>query len=209
MPEAEPDEIEPYASTLQHIDLIARKIAKLIAVQIDAERQVLHRAGRDFVAGRLSIDGLLELYQQYRDAVCAQGEYGKREYYPRPSFSELWNEAIPVHHSKVAQAAKAGWVLKRYEPNQGDGWTGENPLRQPDSRPRDGQSVVYVLFDAANVPCYVGSTEKFKTRIDSHTREKDFARWVAHPCADREAAYQLEVRLLAEHKPYLNKRRGR
>jgi len=199
----------PYEDTLFHIGLIARKVEKLAAVQLDAERQVLHRIGRDYIAGRISNGDLLDLYCRYRDLVYAEDLQGKRAYLHRPGFSELWNEAIPVHNSQLAQAAKNDWLVKRYEPNADGSWSGENPLRREAQRPRNGQCVVYVLFDDHNVPCYVGSTQSFKTRIDCHTREKSFARWAAYPCEDRKAAYRMEARLLREHKPYLNKKAGR
>jgi predicted GIY-YIG superfamily endonuclease len=202
-------ELERYQATLFHVELIRDRIAKLLQVQVEAERQVLHRAGRDYAAGELSIDGLLELYHRYRETACPVRADGKRRYVERPGFSDLWNEAIEVHSSKVANAAKTAWQLKRYEPNDGAGWSGELPLRPKDHRPRTGQSVVYILFDDANVPCYVGSTNGFKGRFYAHLRDKAFRRWVAYPCADREAAYDLEVRLLREHKPYLNKKVGR
>lgn len=202
-------ELAPYQDTLAHIGLIAAKVEKLVAVQVEAECQVLHRAGRDYVAGRLSIDGLLELYRTYRDLVYPTRDDGKRRYIERPGFSDLWNDAIDVHSSQVANAAKDAWHIKRYEPNEGEGWSGELPLRLEDSRPRTGQCVVYVLFDDVNVPCYVGSTSGFKGRLAAHARDKVFRRWVAYPCADRESAYDMEVRLLGEHKPYLNKRVGR
>lgn len=204
-----PQELHAYEDTLFHIELIRNKIARLVATQMEAERQVLHRIGRDFIAGDLPLEGLLALYERYRDLVCPEGSDGKRAYYLRPGFSVLWNEAVPIHHSRVAQAAREAWMLKRYEPNYGAGWSGESPLVQTESRPRDGQCVVYVLFDEENTPCYVGSTENFKSRIDRHAREKSFTCWVAHPCEDREAAYELEVKLLIQHKPYLNKKVGR
>ena len=202
-------ELEPYEATLFHVGLIAGKVEKLVAAQVEAERQVLHRVGRDFAAGRLSIEGLLEFYQRYRDLVWPAREDGKRRYVERPGFSNLWNEAIEPHSSQVANTAKAAWFLKRHEPNEGQGWSGEWPLRADDPRPRTGQCVVYVLFDDSNSPCYVGSTSGLKGRLQAHQRDKSFRRWVAHPCANREAAYELEVRLLQEHKPYLNKRVGR
>lgn len=44
----------------------------------------------------------------------------------------------------------------------------------------------------------------------AHIRDgKSCARWLAYPCADREAAYVLEGQLLRERKPYLNRRVGR
>jgi predicted GIY-YIG superfamily endonuclease len=68
---------------------------------------------------------------------------------------------------------------------------------------------VYVLFDAAGEPCYIGSTQNFRERARVHRTGIAYERWVAYPCTDREAAYELETRLLKEHKPYRNKKRGR
>lgn len=204
-PEIEPDgaALEPYEATLFHIELIRNKVNKLLAAQIDAERQLLHRAGRDYVAGRLSNAGLVALYHRYRDTVFPEDEDGQRRFtVKRPSVSGLWNEAFPITSDKVA-------YLGMYVPNGPHGsWEGEYPLGYA-PRPPDGQSVVYVLFDEANVPCYVGSTQRFKGRLQAHERDKKFRRWVAYPCTDREAAYQLEERLLREHKPYLNKKASR
>lgn len=201
--------LSAYEDTLFHIGLIRSKLARLTEVQVDAERQVLHRVGRDFAAGTLSLEDLLDFYRGYRDLVCPAGDDGKRVYITRPGFSDLWNETIPVHSSKIANAVRNDWMRKRYAPNENGTWSGEFPLGLRDQRPPAGQCVVYVLFDDANVPCYVGSTSGFKGRLDGHGREKSFARWVAHPCEDREAAYQMEERLLREHKPYLNKKAGR
>lgn len=191
-----------YEDTLFHIELIQRKREKLHEAQLDAERQVLHRIGRDCVAGVLTEDDLVELYRRYRDLVA---------HLKRPGIAKLWDEAIPCPIKKIRYRVHYQWVAERCEPNDGTGWSGESPLEPRAQRPPDGQAVVYVLFDHENVPCYVGSTEKFKARIDAHGRDKakPFVRWAAYPCDDREAAYQLEDRLLKEHKPYLNRKASR
>lgn len=93
------------------------------------------------------------------------------------------------------------------EPNGPGGhyWTGTAPIGPRDPRPPRGKSVVYVLYDAMNEPIYVGSTEKFHTRLTTHIREgKPVVRWMAYPCADREKAYELEQELLDEFKLPLN-----
>ncbi|MBL1120211.1 GIY-YIG nuclease family protein [Streptomyces sp. 110] len=70
--------------------------------------------------------------------------------------------------------------------------------------------VVYALFDARNDPCYLGSTDQFRTRIGKHVKDgKVFTSWQAYPCPDREAAYVLEDRLLKERLPSLNKKASR
>ncbi|MEV0616112.1 GIY-YIG nuclease family protein [Nonomuraea sp. NPDC050404] len=187
-----------YDDTLFHLDLIRRKLEKLQAAQLDAERQVLHRIGRDYVAGLLTEDDLHGLCQRYRETVV---------HLKRPGWSKLWDEAVPFKSSTLTNF----WVIRRYRQNEDGAWSGEGHLDQRAPRPRDGQAVVYVLFDDENVPCYVGSTEKFKQRIGTHRRDdgKSFVRWIAYPCPDREAAYVLEDRLLKEHKPYLNRRAAR
>lgn len=191
--ESEASKSAPYKDTLLHIELIARKRKKLLDAQIDAERQVLHRIGRDYVAGNLTVVDLVELYRRYRDVVA---------YDDRPGYSSLWDEAIPEHHSRMSNLVRSADLTI---PNAGTGWAGEWPLGS-NPRPPDGQSVVYVLFDEANVPCYVGSTAHFKTRLQKHRPKKKFNRWMAYPCDDREGAYLLEEKLLAEHKPYLNQK---
>lgn len=191
-------DLAAYEDTLFHLDLIRRKLEKLLSAQLDAERQVLHRIGRDYVAGLLTEDDLHELHQRYRETVV---------HLTGPGFSKLWDEAIPVQSFTMVNF----WLIQRTRPNEAGSWSGESSLKQRAPRPPDGQSVVYVLFDHKNVPCYVGSTDKFKTRIGCHRRDKSkpFVRWAAYPCADRDAAYQLEDRLLKEHKPYLNRKASR
>lgn len=79
----------------------------------------------------------------------------------------------------------------------------ENPM------PPRGQAVLYVLYDAFSTPCYVGSTGNFPARLRWHLNDgKPVTVWSAFPCASRAAAYALEDRLLKQHMPYLNKKRG-
>ncbi|WP_068924976.1 GIY-YIG nuclease family protein [Planobispora rosea] len=183
---------DTYEATLQHIELIARKRDKLLAAQLDAENQVLYRAASDYAAGRLSPDGLAEIYQRYR-AVIATDE--------RPSMTQVWNENVPVSIAQLKARISP-------QPNIDGTWRGVYPFAD-DWRPPLGQSVVYVLYDADNIPCYVGSTQEFSTRLNNHARDKAFTAWTAYPCTDREAAYQLEDRLLKERKPYLNRKASR
>ncbi|WP_055477532.1 GIY-YIG nuclease family protein [Sphaerimonospora mesophila] len=210
-------ETDPYGATFQHIELIARKIDKLMQAQLDAERQVLHRIKCDYAAGKLNFEEFLDIYTRYRSLMVTPGLDGKEAHrHQRPTITALWNEAMPVRYNSMYQQS-AGRFSKRYEQNEDGFWSGLADLEPHDPRPRDGQAVVYVLFDRLNEPCYVGSTSRFKTRLDAHYHgkgqagqaRKDFARWVAYPCTDREAAYQLEDRLLKQYKPYLNKKASR
>jgi hypothetical protein len=101
-----------------------------------------------------------------------------------------WTNYDPHWHDSLPN-----WVS--YTPSE------ENPL------PRRGQSVVYVFYDTANTPCYVGSTGDFPKRLKWHLKDrKPVVVWIAFPCSSRDAAYALEDCLLKQHMPYLNKRRG-
>lgn len=181
----------PYsAATLQHIGLLGRKQEHLLETQIAAERQFLHSVAAAYAAGELDMGGLAEAFQEYR-VVAATG------------FRKRWDAALPVSAATLmAQPTGA--------PNGPAGsWEGTYPINGGPA-PRPGVSVFYVLFDAANQPCYVGSTNAFRVRLGNHRRDgKTFVRWTAFPCPDREAAYQLEERLLAEYQPYLNRKRSR
>ncbi len=115
----------------------------------------------------------------------------------------------------VAREWGSGELTKNWRPwhspnGPAGSWFGECPLNDGEPLPPKWTCVVYVLFDHENVPCYVGSTNQFRQRVKRHAYDgKRFVRWVAYPCADREAAFDLEVKLLAEHKPYLNVKAGR
>lgn len=175
--------------TLQHLAFLKRKEEQLHTARLDAEAQLLHALAGAYAAGDVGAVELSAAYEDYR-RVCA------------PGFRNRWDSALPI------SAARMKWAL-RDQPNGPHGsWFGTDPLGDGVA-PRAGQCVVYVLFDASNTPCYVGSSEDFRHRLMNHRRDKEFVRWVAYPCQDRARAYELEDRLLKEHKPYLNKRAGR
>lgn len=182
-------------ATHQHIALLNRKREQLHAAQIAAEEQFLCHVARVWREGRLTEPELALTYRAYAD-VGALG-YGKR-----------WNATIPVDHRRLSNLLRQPG---RGQPNMPDGtWRGSWPLAEGDSLPVNGTCVVYVLYDAVNEPCYVGSSQNVRARLKRHRMDgKEFAFWTAFPCADREAAYQLEERLLVEYQPYLNKKRGR
>lgn len=97
--------------------------------------------------------------------------------------------------------------LARAVPNgpSGHSWVGTAPLGRLVPIPSYGMSVVYVLYDALGEPIYLGSTEYFQVRLETHLREgKPVASWMAYPCPNRAAAYELEDHLLATHKLPLN-----
>lgn len=182
-------------SSLQHIGLLQTRIDRLLEARDDALRQVGHRAGAAYQTGAISMDRYADLLEQTREVVMAGDER------TRSGWSLLWpsyKKAIARLHLRAAGM---------FDQNESWGWSGPAPLDLA-PRPPDGQAVVYVLYQDAE-PVYVGSTYKFAGRLRGHRGDKTFNRWIAYPCADREAAYQLEERLLAEHLPTLNRRRGR
>lgn len=189
------DPSAPYSASFQHIQLVSDKRERLITAQLDAENQVLHRIATDYRAGRITKDDLCEIWLEFRE--IAMSGYSKR-----------WKAAMPE-----ASVGHLHAYLKRretdhlYAPDDDGNWRGEYPIPVNHPYPRTGTNVVYVLYDADNVPCYVGSTKKFHTRLTHHARDgKVFVRWLAYPCKSRADAYALESRLLRERKPYLNKR---
>lgn len=183
--------INGYAATLQHLELLRRKRDQLQASQLDAEEQHLHRIACAYSAGLIGMDGLATAYTEYKAVTD-------------PGYSHRWNVVIPVSAARIQSHIK---IRSYRQPNGPHGtWEGPFPFGG-ETTPGEGISVVYILFDAANVPCYVGSTRYFRKRTHQHADEgKRFVYWRAYPCDSRAAAYALEDRLLREYKPYLNKR---
>lgn len=181
-----------YEESLQHLELIYSKAARLRTRALEFEAQVVHRLATDFRAG---ITSAQEIYAAYARIKAAGG----------PGYSLRWNEHFPpeLHHTRIRYTAL------HHAPDADGNWRGVHPFAEGSRTPPNGRSVVYVLFDAENEPCYVGSTEGFRLRLNAHSRDKAFTTWLAHPCADRESAYQLEERLLRQHKPYLNQKASR
>lgn len=185
-----------YHATLQHIDLISARIATLTQAQIEAEEQVIHRLAVDYRAGRIDIEQLYERYLWLRDRAAA-------------GFWKRWNWAMP-HAATTKQIRHVVLRIRRHTPDPDGNWRGAYPFGDADRYPTTPTPVVYVLFDDANEPCYVGSTDDFRGRARAHAKDgKRFARWLVYPCTDREAAYELEERLHREHLPYLNRKVGR
>lgn len=178
-------------ASFQHIDLIRSKEARLEQARTDSLHQVLHRIGTEYSTGGLTHAELCAALA----AVRAQNIRGAMS---------AWDEIVGVSWKRTLQLAKQ-------LPNGPEGsWVGEYPFHPATVAPIAGVPVVYVLFDEANEPCYVGSTHGFRPRMTAHHKSgKRFVRWQAHPCRDREHAYEIEEQLLAQHMPYLNRRRGR
>lgn len=179
------------SSTLQHIRLIQHKEARLAEARHDALAQVLHRIGAEYRTGRLTDSQLCAALKEIQGLEMS----GRMN---------MWDEIVGVSWKRLNQ-------LARQLPNGPEGsWVGEYPFHPGSVAPISGIAVVYVLFDESNEPCYVGSTGKFRSRMNSHNRDgKQFTRWQAHPCPDRAHAYRLEDHLLRRHKPYLNQKASR
>lgn len=178
-------------ATLQHVGMLNERARKLDELRIAAEMQLLHRVGAAFASGQLDMVGLQEIYHQY----ASLGLPGK---------SNRWNGAVSVPWNAMRYAGR--WI-----PNGPEGtFVGTWPLENDDPAPYHTASVVYVLFDALNEPVYVGSTGNMRGRLKAHAKAgKQFAAWQAYVVEHREAAYELEVKLLRERLPRLNKRVGR
>lgn len=186
-----PDLAASLSATFQHIEIIRSKEARLVEAREQALRQALHGIGSDYNTGRLT-------HRQLCIALTAVRELNLR------GAMNAWDEVVGVSWKRTLQLAK--------QPPNGpqDSWIGDYPFHPGTVAPIAGVSVVYVLFDASNEPCYVGSTEKFRPRLRAHAKDgKQFVRWQAHPCRNREHAYLLEDRLLKEHLPRLNRKAGR
>lgn len=179
------------AATIQHVEMLREKEQKLEAARHEAENQFLHRVGSAFRCGEINHAQLIAVFDRYR-TLSVVGR------------ATRWDNHIDIQWKSMAH-------LARQIPNGPEGsWIGEYPFTEDTSAPKSDIAVVYILFDADNDPCYVGSTSAFRTRMAHHRRDgKQFVRWQAHPCRDREHAYELEDRLLKEHLPRLNQKASR
>jgi predicted GIY-YIG superfamily endonuclease len=179
------------AASLHHVELLREKELKLEAARHEAETQVLHRVGAAYRAGEIDLQQLYAIYEHYK----AIGLVGRKT---------RWDENVDVPWRQMT-------YLSTQLPNGPEGsWVGEYPILHGTTAPARGIAVVYVLFDEDNEPCYVGSTDQFRTRMTAHWKSgKRFVRWQAHPCRDRDHAYRLEDRLLKQHKPRLNRKASR
>lgn len=185
------------SATYEHIGMLHRKQELLRAAQVAAEEQFLHRAAALYRQRNLSEVDLAYVYRAYADVAVS-------------GFMKRWEAATGVAAGRMQYILRDLKTQRRHAPNMPDGtWRGTWPLAGGPV-PAFGTCVVYVLYDQVSVPCYVGSTKNLAARFKYHLDDgKSFAWWTAFPCTDREAAYQLEEKLLAEHKPYLNKKTSR
>lgn len=182
-----------YAATEQHILLLAEKQARLAAAQLAAEDQLIQAVAREVKLGNVTWHELQRLYRQLRDIRQAH-------------FKDRWDAKLP----KITEINSTVKQLDDPDGRFNESWSGAYPYRDGEPWPHWGTPVVYVLFDASNRPCYVGSTKAFKDRLCGHKRDgKVWSSWQAYRCRDREHAYQAEEQFLRQYMPYLNKRAGR
>lgn len=185
----EPD--STFAATIQHIELLHDKQLRLLKARQEAEEQLLHQLGSAYRCGDIGVEQLLEVSSRYK-FLNLDGR------------SKRWNQNVGINWHSMSAMSDQGM-------NGPEGtWVGEWPCAYYSPAPGRGVAVVYVLFDEANTPCYVGSSHNFRTRLKAHDKAgKRFVRWQAYPCRDREHAYQLEDRLLKERLPHLNRKASR
>lgn len=192
MTNPQPSPSATYGSALQHLAYLTGMVAKFTALLHGSEARFIRRVADDYRAGEATAQAAYEAFL----AAQALNPTG---------FCARWDDWAP--HALEARRIRFTAIL--HAPDDDGNWRGAYPFVDDSRTPPNGVSVVYVLFDDVNQPCYVGSTDKFRTRLGAHSRDKVFSRWIAHPCADRATAYALEVRLLQEHKPYLNRKASR
>lgn len=188
-------------STLEEMVRYTSRISTLRARLGDAEGQLLHRWGSAYRAGLVSEDEIV-------DAAMAVASGGHL-----PSgWVARWNEAFGFDvRALVYQRNYQAKHAARAEQNAGHGWTGTyGDAGTSFPRPPKGQSVVYVLYNAALEPIYVGSTQDFPERMKAHRRDgKPVAYWRAVPYSTREEAYAAEDAMLREVKPEMNRKAAR
>ena len=183
-----------YEGTAQHCELLRGKIDRLQAALDESMSQLYASADREFRAGNVNMDDLIELY-------------GRAKAFGASGFTRAWNSGMSV------SAGQLNYYRNNPPPTPngpgGTHWDGAYPLNGA-PRPPNGVAVVYVLYAPTNDPIYLGSTDGFTARMRTHRRDgKNFTWWIAYPCDSREAAYLLEVGLLAARKPILNRKVGR
>lgn len=178
---------ESTSSTIQHVERLTRKIDQLDETRRDAVAQLVHRIAQEYRSGLVELVDLLAAYDRLKATAG-------------PGWGTAW---LAVELPRRAAIVS---LIAALPNGPGGSWWGTGAYPSADHpMPPPAQSVVYVLYDAANEPCYVGSSEQFRTRLRTHIREgKTVTYWTAFPCADRDSAYRLEDRLLKQHKPYLN-----
>lgn len=183
-----------YADSLASLAALNDRRLWLTERQEMVSAQIIHRCAVAYRAGEIAAEAMQALYRELRDNNP-------------PGWSKAWAAAgLPCIREVNAFIRRAALDA----PNESDGsWSGGNPIvRAP--RPSAGTAVVYLLYDEAGDPVYLGSTASFVARLSAHRHAgKSFAFWRAWPCADREDAYRREEQMLRQALPRLNVKAGR
>lgn len=188
-------------STLNEMVRYTSRITTLRERLGDAESQFLQRWAGAYRTGLVSEDDIIDAALD----VAMSGHL--------PSgWMARWSEAFGVNvRALVYQRNYQAKHAEHHQENAGHGWVGtceDSGASFP--RPPKGQCVVYVLFDVASEPVYVGSTQDLAGRIRAHRRDgKPVAHWRAVPYATREDAYAAEEAMLRTVKPMMNRKAGR
>lgn len=195
-------------ATLDHIAVIDRKIDELREKKLDAEEAFLCRAQTLYMEGLFTASDLLSLAETWAPCYFEPDWEDRWEQAGLPSpatLRDIWAESIKY----TANGPHGSWT--NYDSSWQEtlpDWVSYTPSDDNPMPPR-GQNVVYILYDGSSTPCYVGSSGDFPARLKWHLKDrKPVVVWIAYPCETREAAYALEDRLLKQHMPYLNKKRG-
>lgn len=182
-------------ATLQHCQMIQRKIESLQGALASAREQMFHDIAVQHRANRFTEDDLADLYHEVRQTGTG--------------FHAQWEKIVGVNTCTLRHVRIARDRTRKNGPG-GLSWVGTYPIAVTDPAPANWSSVVYVLYDSANEPIYVGSTWHFRERMNDHWKNgKPIARWMACPAGSREAAYLMEDGLLKERKPSMNRKAGR
>jgi hypothetical protein len=156
-----------------------------------AQERFLRRVDDDYEAGLVTYDDVIDAYFAFRDATGRP-----------PGFALRWDSLARVSYKDIQKVTRHG----SSRPNNDDGtWSGPFPLSPWEPAPPGGTSVVYSLYDATGRRCYIGSSHSLRARLKRHASGgKQFTRWEAIPCETRRAAFKLEDKMIARHRPYLN-----
>lgn len=119
--------------------------------------------------------------------------------------------AAPVYDVILSETGRVPVVAPvpgQHKPNGPYGsWVGphpSDPAWEHCPLPPRWAFIVYILFDAADCPCYIGSTDNLRRRLGEHVKVKEFATWQAVESTGFRAMLTLERHLIREHRPYLN-----
>jgi hypothetical protein len=179
--------MDALAVSPENVILNARREVALVS----AELRFLAALRREYEGGEMT-------WAQLRDAyrLLSAGRM--------PGLRACWMDAVAVSPENVILNAR------REAAGGADGvWRGHRPLRRGEYYPPIGQRVVYVLFDAAQHPVCVCSTNCCAQRFADHrARGKRWSSWTAQAVDSAEAS-QVQARLMHRYQTSLNRQQAR